>query len=132
MAIPRKIVWQATNLDRFGIMLYYLIGTSYYVYSSVAMFFEPKMKDRNQMIIHHCATIFLQITSFFSGKLRYGALIMLLHDVADPWMEVSKIGLYTDNKWIPNIAFPIFTAVFIFTRNYLFPFHVIWAASYAL
>ena len=50
---------------------------------------------------------------------------MLLHDVADPFMELSKIGLYLDNKVIPSIAFPIFAAVFIVSRNYIFPRYII-------
>lgn len=43
----------------------YFIETAYYLYTLVAMFFEPKMKDRKQMIFHHIFTITLLATSYF-------------------------------------------------------------------
>lgn len=53
------------------VYLYYILGTSYYIYSTCSIFFEPKMKDRNQMFIHHFATLTLLISSFLGGKMRY-------------------------------------------------------------
>jgi hypothetical protein len=50
--------------------LYYILATSYYLYSTFSIFFEPKMKDRNQMFIHHLATLTLLITSHFGDKMR--------------------------------------------------------------
>jgi hypothetical protein len=57
---------------------------------------------------------------------------MLLHDVADPWMEISKVGLYIDSKIIPYVAFTIFTIVFIFTRNWLFPRFLVYSVWYQM
>ena len=45
-------------------MLYFM-ETAHYAYTLVAMFFEPKMKDRAQMVFHHVFTIILLTTSYY-------------------------------------------------------------------
>lgn len=42
----------------------YFMETAYYLYTLVAMFWEPKMKDRPQMVFHHLFTLCLLITSY--------------------------------------------------------------------
>lgn len=46
------------------------------------------------MLIHHTTTIFLIITSYLWGFHRIGCVILLLHDMSDPFMEVAKASLY--------------------------------------
>ena len=72
---------------------YYFIFTQY-LYASFRMINEPKQKDLFQMIIHHIVTLFLIGFSFTLGYRRVGVAIMLLHDIADPFMEFAKISLY--------------------------------------
>lgn len=43
----------------------YVGETAYYLYTLVTMFFEPKMKDRNQMIAHHIFTLTLLVSSYY-------------------------------------------------------------------
>jgi hypothetical protein len=57
---------------------------------------------------------------------------MFIHDIADPWMEISKVGLYIDSEIIPYVAFSIFTIVFILTRNWLFPRYLVYSVWYQL
>lgn len=45
--------------------LLYFMETAYYIYTLFAMFWEPKMKDRGQMIFHHVFTITLLTSSYF-------------------------------------------------------------------
>ena len=42
----------------------YFMETSYYIYTLFAMFWEPRMKDRLQMVCHHIFTITLLSTSY--------------------------------------------------------------------
>lgn len=51
-------------LARSRILTYYYVGMGYYIFSMVAIFFEPKMKDRLQMMMHHLVTLTLLITSY--------------------------------------------------------------------
>ena len=78
--------------------LYYNMATSFYIYTSVAIFFEPKMKDRNEMMLHHMVTLSLLISSYLGNLSKYGLAILILHDIADPLMELAKMFFYTNVK----------------------------------
>ena len=41
------------------------------------------------MVIHHIVTIMLTSFSYTAGFFRIGCVIMLLHDLADIFLEVS-------------------------------------------
>lgn len=45
---------------------------------------------------------------------------MILHDVADPLMEVAKLFLYHQMQRAADIFFILFSAVFIYTRDYIY------------
>lgn len=76
------------------------MATAYYIYTSFAIFFEPKMKDRNEMLLHHFVTLSLLISSYAGNVVKYGLAILILHDIADPLMEVAKMCFYTNVKWV--------------------------------
>lgn len=80
------------------------MATAYYIYTSFAIFFEPKMKDRNEMMLHHVVTLSLLISSYMGNLVKYGLSILILHDIADPLMELAKICFYTNIKWVLNIV----------------------------
>lgn len=80
-----------------------MIECSFYIFSSVSIFWEPKLKDRNEMLLHHFATLSLIIFSGIYGILRIGTIIMVLHDVADPFMEVGKVSLYLGKQKVLEI-----------------------------
>lgn len=52
---------------------------------------------------------------------------MLLHDVADPWMELAKLANYIRLKPLADAAFVTFALVFVYTRVYIFPRYIIYA-----
>jgi hypothetical protein len=78
----------------------YALETGHYLFNTVAVFFEPKMKDRTQMFIHHLFTSFLLLSSYAGQTTRFGVPIMLLHDIADPFMELAKLFLYSGNEFV--------------------------------
>lgn len=86
------------NQIPFLLRLYYNMATSYYIYTSFAIFFEPKMKDRNEMMLHHAVTLTLLVTSYLGNVTKYGLAILILHDIADPLMEVAKMFFYNGIK----------------------------------
>ena len=43
------------------------------------------------MFIHHIATILLILLSYCTHFFGSGSMIMLIHDMADPLLEVGKI-----------------------------------------
>lgn len=96
------------------ILNFYALETGYYLYSTVAVFFEPRMKDRNQMFVHHIFTSFLLVSSYLGNTTKFGVPIMLLHDVADPPMEMAKLCIYTGVDTVYDMMMPlVFMNVFV-------------------
>ena len=110
------------------IRAYYLTEISYYLFSCVSIFFEPQMKDRRQMLFHHAVTLSLMLSSYYDNTIRFGVAMMILHDVADPLMELAKLFNYVKYKRCADVTFLLFMATFIYLRVYIFPRHIIYAA----
>ena len=51
---------------------------------------------------------------------------MILHDLADPFMELAKILLYAGYKGASNFFLGCFAVLFIGLRDYAFPRYIIW------
>ena len=105
---------------------YYQLETSYYVFSLGLLVWEPQMKDRAQMTVHHLVTITLLVTSYVGRMIKFGVPIMLLHDAADPLMEMAKMFLYCKQEALANVSLGLFTVTFMYLRNWVFPRHIIW------
>ncbi len=73
------------------------------------------------MMVHHVVTNLLIFASYLTGMFRIGAFIMVLHDMADPWMEAAKLSLYAGNQDMANVLFAIFAIVFAISRLYYYP-----------
>lgn len=82
------------------------------------------------MVIHHITTIFLISASYLNGFQRIGCVILLLHDVADPFMECAKACLYAGKQVLADIFITVFALVFFFTRLYVYPVYVISSIPY--
>jgi ceramide synthetase len=50
---------------------------------------------------------------------------MLLHDVADPFLEGAKLSLYHGNQTLANILFGLFSTIFMVTRDFIYTKRVI-------
>ena len=55
---------------------------------------------------------------------------MFLHDVSDILLESAKCFNYAKNEQGANLIFGAFVAVFIGTRNYLYPKMVLYTSLY--
>jgi hypothetical protein len=113
-----------------GIKVVYLAESGYYVYTLFSMFWEPRMKDRNQMVAHHVFTLFLLLSSYYWNALKYGVSIALLHDLSDPLMEAAKLFNYAGIEIGSHIFFSIFAISFFYLRVWIFPSRIILATLY--
>jgi len=104
----------------------YHLEIALYAYSIGKMFYEPNMKDFWAMLVHHLVTLTLLISSWRLETTKYGAVIMLLHDAADPLMELAKCSLYAGFEGAANAFFLLFASTFIYLRDYVYPRHIIW------
>ncbi len=55
---------------------------------------EISRKDFKEMTIHHIATLLLLSLSYVTSFTRIGSTIILVHDLADIFLETAKIFVY--------------------------------------
>ncbi|KAI8911471.1 TRAM/LAG1/CLN8 homology domain-containing protein [Gorgonomyces haynaldii] len=106
---------------------YYLTSFASYSFGFLTLFWEQEQSllDLFVMIGHHIATLTLIGASYLYSFHRFGMVILLLHDVSDPFMELAKMFLYSGYNRIADVLFVTFAAVFISSRNIFYPFFVL-------
>lgn len=108
---------------------YFQIELSFYTSCAISQFFDVRRKDFWPMCIHHFATIFLIAFSYCINMLNIGAVIMLLHDFSDIFLEFSKIVKYASCERLATFGFMSFGLSFFLARIVYFPFwilHSVW------
>lgn len=123
------LTWH-NNLIPLSLKIYYMMEISHYCNSLFFLYNEPRMKDFYQMLLHHLITLLLMGASYYKNLIRYGISVMLIHDLADPFLEMAKILYYLKYQNQANITFFIFAGVFITTRCILFPCLIIGPFTY--
>lgn len=103
---------------------YYIAELSFYLALLITHFKDTKRKDFMQQFVHHIATIILICGSYVIAHMRYGSVIMLVHDASDYWLEAAKLAKYANKKRTCDVLFVIFAIVFYVTRWIYFPFWV--------
>ena len=109
--------------------LYYQLELGCYLHQ--LYWTEVDRKDATEMIIHHCSTILLILWSWCTNLTRIGTLILLIHDIADIFLESAKCINYAaiskgpmNRKWLSPICdtlFAIFAITFGVSRLYIYP-----------
>lgn len=70
---------------------YYMISMAFYWSLTVTQFFDIKRKDFWQMFLHHMVTLLLMALSWVCNLHRAGSLVLVVHDCADIFLEVSVV-----------------------------------------
>ena len=105
---------------------YYSVGFGSVLYMFLHLGVEKMTPtDTLIMVAHHLTTLFLIGMSYFYSFHRIGSIILLLHDVSDPIMEIAKMSLYCGKKAAADFFFVVFALVFILSRNVFYPFYVL-------
>lgn len=112
-----------------GIYWYYMIELAFYCSLIFTLLYDHKRADFVQMIVHHLATIVLIYFSWISNFVRVGSLVLLIHDVSDPWLELAKMGIYLKRKTLTDVAFGIFVLVWTVARHYVLPFIILYTTT---
>lgn len=110
--------------------LHHLVQLCYYLTNIFFLFLEPRLKDFYQMLFHHIITVFLISMGFFFNMIRYGLIVMIIHDSANPFLEFAKLNLYAKNTVISNVFFVTFAFIFIILRLVVYPSIIILPAIY--
>lgn len=118
-AIPLPLIEIKTTI-------YYHLAIASYLYGFFCLLVEPHLKDFMIMVSHHLVTLLLLIGSYYLlGSVRIGMVVMILHDICDPFMEIAKLCLYADLHLPANVFFVSFALIFIVSRCVIYPTFVI-------
>jgi very-long-chain ceramide synthase len=113
------------------VLFYYLVELGAYFHQLA--WTEVTRSDAAEMIVHHLVTIMLIVFSYLLNFSRIGSVILLLHDIADVFLESAKCFNYISRakgrQWAKTVCdalFAIFAITFFVTRLVLFPRYVIY------
>lgn len=109
---------------------YYVIEISFYFSLLASQFYDVKRKDFWQMFLHHIITLSLLSFSLMCNFIRIGSLIIVLHDTADSWLELAKMGSYAKLNWICDPVFAGFTIVWLLTRLMAYPYIILYTTTF--
>ena len=106
------------------ILYHYAFALAHYLYATGLIVLDldgPKQSDKVEMTAHHVITMFLVGFSWYWKLFRVGAVVLVLHDISDPLMEVAKLMLYSQRQWWANLWFASFAGSFLISRWLLYP-----------
>ncbi|GAM17481.1 hypothetical protein SAMD00019534_006560, partial [Acytostelium subglobosum LB1] len=128
---PTMNIWLGWPIQPFSTLFrtYYLLELSFYFHCTIALFFETRRKDFNQMITHHLATFFLVGASYWFRYQRIGLIILITHNLGDIFLYSAKALNYIQKeKMNPEVysvtadtLFILFAITFFLTRLVFFP-----------
>jgi hypothetical protein len=102
---PSNQWWQVFKTGRethpFGVDLraFYLLYAARYLQALASVMLEHRRKDFLEMVLHHAVTLLLLGSSYFSGYVRVGAIIMFILDPADVFLHSAKMCNYIGGRF---------------------------------
>lgn len=108
---------------------YYMLELSLYWSLMISQFTDVKRKDFWEMFIHHLTTISLLCFSWTCNLTRVGTLVMVIHDVADIFLEAAKMCKYTNYQKTCDVLFACFAVTWIVTRLGVYPTWILYSTT---
>ena len=111
------INWKPAYFD-----LYYFTALAYCLTDMVWLVFIYELQnDFAMMVLHHFCTISLLAFSYLTDYSNIGSIVLIVHDVGDIFVYITRIVINTDSKPIIKISTAtLLVLVFIYTRIYLY------------
>jgi hypothetical protein len=113
---------------------YYVCEFGYYTAMLFTIFFKKRKKDFKEMVFHHAVTSALILVSYANWHLRIGIVVMMLHNLFDPFLNAAKCAHYTCTgaaHVIADIFFGAGALTFAVTRILMYPYAIYVAWMYA-
>lgn len=114
-----------------AVYFYYVVELGAYIHQ--LLWTEVSRSDAAEMITHHFVTILLIVCSYLLNFSRIGSSILLIHDVADIFLESAKCFNYTGKvkgqEWastVTDILFGCFAITFFVSRLVYYPRFVVY------
>merc|ERR1719187_831027 len=106
-----------------------MLEMAFYWSLLVTQFTDVKRKDFWEMFFHHIATLALLTLSWSNQMHRMGSLVLMVHDLADHWMELAKLAKYAGYEKCCDIAFVMFCLTWTYSRIGIFPTWIIYSTT---
>lgn len=103
------------------IKCYYLIEFGWYFSGLFKLLVSYRKKDFFEMLAHHLVTIALISMSLNTGYIRCGLVVLMLHNVFDPFLHLAKCTHYLKMPIVPDISFAMCAVTFFVLRLYYYP-----------
>lgn len=107
---------------------HYILEGCFYINELFTMAFEPAKHDLVQMALHHITTLLLMYLSYTPKYIKFGVLLIPLHNITDPMLEFCKVCNYLKDDLCANVGLFVFTTAFIILRLLIYPRYVLWNA----
>lgn len=108
---------------------YYMLELSLYWSLTLSQFVDVKRKDFWEMFVHHLTTICLLCFSWTCNLTRVGTLVMVIHDIADIFLEAAKMCKYTNYQKTCDVLFASFAVTWIVTRLGVYPTWILYSTT---
>lgn len=113
---------------------YYVLEFGWYAMNLGMLFFKKRRSDFLEMLAHHVITSALIFMSYSVGLLRIGIVVMNLHNLFDPFLNVAKCCHYAFKgkagqpdgplHILADIAFGLGLVVFLASRLIMYPYAI--------
>lgn len=105
---------------------YYLFQLSFWMSCLAFINAETKRKDYMVMFVHHVLTIVLVGFSYCCSYWKLGVVVLLLHDIADVFLYLSKTLHYSRiQSGFVECSFATFVIIYFITRLIMFPIYCV-------
>lgn len=108
---------------------WYMAELAFYWGLLITQFIDVKRKDFWMMFVHHAATISLMCFSWTCNFFKVGTLVLIIHDIADIFLESAKLCKYGGAKKVSEVLFASFAASWFITRLGIFPTWIIYSVT---
>lgn len=108
---------------------YYMLELGFYWGLVLTLFSDHKRKDFTEMMVHHFATMVLIYFSWMMNFVRAGTLVLLVHDVSDPFLALAKMCKYIKSEKGTEVFFVIFLVVWYISRLGIYPFKILYCTT---
>ena len=126
------IDWPKHHVDNDHFTLY-IVELSFYWSMLLAMVWNKDFGNGNkELIVHHIVTMMLFYFSWSINIVRMGSLVVLVHDIADPFMNMAKMAKYVKWDRTADAMFVVFLVVFLVSRLFIFPFWNLYGVAFEL
>ena len=120
------------SLSQFILLLLLCSELGFYGSLSITQWVDVKRKDFLQNFVHHNVTILLMMFSWSCHFTRIGSLVLVIHDCADPLLELAKLCKYAKRDKVAEVVFGLFTVIWVTMRCFVFPTKVLWSTMNAV